>query len=585
MAGVWTDKDIEMILRQLNERELPFSKYVFSALGEGLHLLGSGGFAKVYEAEKRKNTKQKKKYALKVIGFETAIRESEEAFRTKVEAQQSLEHSCDHIVKIYEYKELRVWIKGDCEVTEVQEVTWDTPAVQPEGHEGELLRLQFILMEKLTPVMNKSGRIRSVYPEQLLREEQELLKLARHIGRAIAKVHSKELLHYDIKPDNIFYHEKKGIYKLGDFGVASVTEHGFAKAPARSYGYVAPEVSEDKCDATADIYSFGMTLYVLLNDLCFPGSKTFRANPHQYEEGYEPPRPRNGSDDLAKIVLRMLRFDPDERYQTTEEVLNELDKLKYGRRVKYQREHKNTSLVMGTAFAVLGAIAWTLTFGAGRTLDFSIPIYLCCGLCGIRALVHLFKKKTGFWSFLIFIAGTVLIVQTGITWWKIVLMILGLVMDLAPGVIGVACLAGNMTYRYAQAAALEVGVYSEYRWLAVLLLSLAVLLIYVHCILEERDEKLAESYLKRNRIWLGGTVAYAMLLIVNWSIHYGAGHRLDPYRAIFGAENIETFLTWNPKMVGICGAVFCLGWMFREWGLIQLEKIGEKLTEMAKQEE
>ena len=147
MMNYWTNEDIEAILAQLNKQNLPFKKYEFSALGEGLSLLGSGASANVYEAV----TKDKKKTeaAIKVIGFGNRHVDSE-TFLNSVEAQMNLGLHENNVVKIYDSIELRVWIEGEHDVVKAEEIDPYEEA-EPEGH---FLHLQFILMEKLSPVFS-----------------------------------------------------------------------------------------------------------------------------------------------------------------------------------------------------------------------------------------------------------------------------------------------------------------------------------------------------------------------------------------------------------------------------------------------
>ena len=67
MVNSWTNEDIEAIMVQLNNQDLPFKKYEFSALGAGMKILGSGASANVYEALSK--GKKPAEYAIKVIGF------------------------------------------------------------------------------------------------------------------------------------------------------------------------------------------------------------------------------------------------------------------------------------------------------------------------------------------------------------------------------------------------------------------------------------------------------------------------------------------------------------------------------------
>ena len=111
--------------------------------------------------------------------------------------------------------------------------------------------------------------------------------MAYDIGLALKEAHLKNIIHRDIKLENIFYSDSDHRYKLGDFGISCITDDGMASTVAFTKGYGAPEVVgtlEDKYDCTADIYSFGMTLYVLINKLRFPSSKNYHPNIEQYKK-------------------------------------------------------------------------------------------------------------------------------------------------------------------------------------------------------------------------------------------------------------------------------------------------------------
>lgn len=357
----WTKKEIEQILLQLNEKALPFEKYEFSNLGQGLNILGQGGSSIVYEAGSRKG--HGKTYAVKVIGFGEGHVDSAE-FREMIREQKKLGDYQNCIVEILDFVELRVWIEGQCEVTKVEKIEW----IEEEVEEGNFLHLQFMIMEKLIPVIKCNSRGKpELFSEVLKRaDENEIVKLAYDVGRVLSAVHKKNLLHRDIKLENIFYCPRKKDYKLGDFGIAKKTGNGLASTTACTKGYGAPEVVgklSDKYDNTADIYSFGMVLYVLLNELKFPGAKNYRPNlKEQYSQGYIPLRPVNGSEEFCKVIGKMCRFHPDDRYQSMEEVLNDLDKFVYGMGAKYKSEHKNALLVLGTMFGIAGALMGKISF-------------------------------------------------------------------------------------------------------------------------------------------------------------------------------------------------------------------------------
>lgn len=117
MLAAWTNEDVESILGQLNNQNLPFRKYAFTSENGKLVLLGKGASANVYRAETRAD--QRSGYAIKVIGFGDKHVQSE-SFQTSVEAQKELAQFQNNIVKIYDHIELRVWIEDNNTVTKSQ---------------------------------------------------------------------------------------------------------------------------------------------------------------------------------------------------------------------------------------------------------------------------------------------------------------------------------------------------------------------------------------------------------------------------------------------------------------------------------
>ncbi len=580
----WTNEDIEAILIQLNDRKLPFEDYAFSALGEGLNLLGRGSSAYVYEAVSRGKKKEKEserqrekeKRAIKVIGFGNRHVDPK-AFRDSVDAQRDLALSEKTVVKAFSSVMVRVWIRGEHDVVRAEEID----LYADHKPEGEYLDLQFILMEKLCPVLFMDGLTHTLTPRRLgTYDEKELLKLAYDIAEAIDKAHKGKLIHRDIKPENIFYDPFSECYKLGDFGIAKETPDGMASTVAFTKGYGAPEVVgtlEDRYDQTADIYSFGMSLYVLMNEIRFPGSSNYRPNIHQYTQGYVPPEPVNGSEEFARIVLKMISFDPDDRYQSMEAVINDLDKLKYGHRVKYLREHKSIPLALGTVFALMGASVWKLSFMPDLQLSFSVWGYIFCALCVLKSVMYMYRKKTGYVTAIIFGVGIYLLFATGFVWWKLLLLIfMSFLWNYWQGIMAGGALAANVTFLIMKEYGLSVSAYSEYRWVTVLLLSLSVLLLICHSMQVEKDEWIIKVYLEKNLNWIMAAGVYLSLILIAKGAALQGPVMAGLREKIFGSAAVLWIMTWDPQKVGIWGAVFCVIWMLRVRVLSYFQKIKEK---------
>lgn len=185
-------------------------------------------------------------------------------------------------------------------------------------------------MEKLEHIVVKNPYKKIKLIEQLC-NEKEVLKFAVQIGQAIQTAHENKVLHRDIKLENIFLDKETDSYKLGDFGIAKFVENGNAQTIVYTEGYGAPEIKKrlkDSYDATVDIYSFGISLYLLLNKLRFPGSEGYYVNRIQYDPAFIFPAPENASELMTRMIRKMCSYYKEDRYQTMAEVLQEVRRIK-----------------------------------------------------------------------------------------------------------------------------------------------------------------------------------------------------------------------------------------------------------------
>ena len=164
--------------------------------------------------------------------------------------------------------------------------------------------------------------------------EKNILRLACDIGRGIKAAHDMGIIHRDLKPGNFFI-DQKGVYKLGDFNISKQAES--SKAFAGTNSYVAPEVyfsrsSGGSYTSQADIYSFGICLYQLMNDLFMPfeGEMPLKEAVEKRMTGIELPPPKRASAEFARIILRACAFKTESRYANIDEMLRDLDSLEKG---------------------------------------------------------------------------------------------------------------------------------------------------------------------------------------------------------------------------------------------------------------
>ncbi|HVJ69786.1 MAG TPA: serine/threonine-protein kinase [Caulifigura sp.] len=158
--------------------------------------------------------------------------------------------------------------------------------------------------------------------------------------RALSALHSRGLVHGDIKPSNLMIDHRKRI-KVGDFGLARRVSHDDGSVIRGTAKYMAPEtLSQDFGDVgpQSDLYSLGFTAYELMCgskfESLFPGLDAFGRDrqaawmmwhaaldrklpdPGKALEGVPPA--------LAKVIAGLIEKDPKKRYETADEALADL---------------------------------------------------------------------------------------------------------------------------------------------------------------------------------------------------------------------------------------------------------------------
>ena len=150
----------------------------------------------------------------------------------------------------------------------------------------------------------------------------------------------RNIIHRDIKPANLFRSDK-GVYKLGDFGIARDMRAGMGSLSHKgTENYMAPEVYlGKKYTSNIDIYALGIVLYKLLNRNRLPFMNEEKLTAGSVERafqkrntGEELPKPVESTDTLYEIIKKMCAYNPNERFQTALEVKKALS--------EYRQNHK-----------------------------------------------------------------------------------------------------------------------------------------------------------------------------------------------------------------------------------------------------
>lgn len=137
---------------------------------------------------------------------------------------------------------------------------------------------------------------------------------------ALQYIHSKHILHRDIKSQNIFM-MKAGDAKIGDFGISKVIE-GTTAANGTVVGtpqYFAPEICEDKpYNSKIDIWSMGVVLYEMLSLVQPFAASNVAALIMKIVNAEPPPLPAECREEVCDVVRRALNKDPNERASAEE---------------------------------------------------------------------------------------------------------------------------------------------------------------------------------------------------------------------------------------------------------------------------
>ena len=260
--------------------------------------LGTGGMAKVYLAH---DLKHDRKVAIKVLRPELGASLGTDRFLQEIRVAAKLQHP--HIVGLID------------------------SGVVGEGHGPEVLSyyvMPFVDGETLRERLARSRPLAVA----------EVVRLTCEIADALAKAHKAGVVHRDIKPENILLADGHAL--VMDFGVAKAVSDATGRQGLTTAGlslgtpaYMAPEqvAADPRIDHRADLYALGVVAYEML----VGGSPYAATTPQQQMAAHvtqEPAPIHLARPDcppaLAELIMRCLAKNPDERWQTADDVVTRL---------------------------------------------------------------------------------------------------------------------------------------------------------------------------------------------------------------------------------------------------------------------
>lgn len=152
------------------------------------------------------------------------------------------------------------------------------------------------------------------------------------IIRGLRAFHRREMVHQDIKPENIMI-DKHGTIKIIDFGSTQVAGLKEIYTPISRYtlhgtaNYIAPELFAGyEGTPKSDMYSLGVTIYEILSSGHFPYGRSEQARPHRH---YHYASVRNHNPNVPvwmdRAIQKAVNEDPDRRYNSLSEFQHDLN--------------------------------------------------------------------------------------------------------------------------------------------------------------------------------------------------------------------------------------------------------------------
>lgn len=261
---------------------------------ELLEKIGEGGMSYVYKARCHK---LKRYVAIKIL---------KENFATNEEMVEKFKREATAVANLYSSNIVSVLDVG----TQDENIHY--------------IVMEYIKGKTLKDIIREQGRLSSEYA----------LTIAIKVADALDCAHKNNIIHRDIKPQNILVTEEGGV-KVTDFGIAKSADSStitYTNSVMGSAHYFSPEQAKGSyIDCRTDLYSLGSVIYEMVTGrVPYDGDTAVSVALKHIQEELVQPKNLNSKipDSLNNLIIKAMEKDPIRRYQSAKEMMNDLIKIK-----------------------------------------------------------------------------------------------------------------------------------------------------------------------------------------------------------------------------------------------------------------